>query len=72
MDQLRTPCVHRGTPDVLPSIVNTTEGDVELCICRVCRRFWLERGGWLLSRREAKLVLRSWPFAEQLSGAPSR
>lgn len=55
---------------MLPSTINTPEGDVEICICRICRRFWLERRGWLLSRREAKLVLRSWPFAEQLSGSP--
>jgi hypothetical protein len=47
--------------------VNSPQGGdgVEFCICTQCRRFWLERNGWLLSRREAMLVLRSWPFAEQ-------
>ena len=68
MDKLRTPCSHRGGTEVVTSTVNSPPGDegVEFCICTICRRFWLERNGWLLSRREAMLVLRSWPFAEQL------
>lgn len=65
MDDVRTPCAHRGSPEVLESLVETPQGAVTICICRSCRRFWLERNGWLLSRREAMVVLRSWPFADQ-------
>lgn len=67
VDKLRTPCSHRGGREVVTSHVTSPQGGdgVEFCICTLCRRFWLERNGWLLSRREALLVLRSWPFAEQ-------
>ncbi len=59
MEELRTPCAHRGTADVVTSVV---DADLRICICGKCRRFWLERNGWLLSRREAAAVLRAWPF----------
>jgi hypothetical protein len=59
MDEVRTPCEHRGTPEVLESPLPSRDGTVSLLICRTCRRFWLERGGWLLSRREAAAVIRS-------------
>jgi Zn-finger nucleic acid-binding protein len=66
VDKLRTPCSHRGGREVVTSHVSSPQGgDVEFCICTQCRRFWLERNGWLLSRREAMVVLRAWPFAEQ-------
>lgn len=68
MEEIRRPCDHRGTSDVLTSSIETDQGAIEFCICRQCRRFWLERNGWLLSRREAVLVLRSWPGSETLAG----
>jgi hypothetical protein len=61
MEDLRRPCAHRGTADVLKSVVETTQGPVDLCICKQCRRFWLERQGWLLSRRETMSIVRDWP-----------
>lgn len=61
MDDLRRPCAHRGTESVLKSTLPTSQGDVEFCICRDCRRFWLERSGWLMSQRETMQILRSWP-----------
>jgi hypothetical protein len=61
MDDLRRPCAHRGTESVLKSALPTAEGDVEFCICRDCRRFWLERNGWLMSQRETMAILRTWP-----------
>lgn len=61
MEEVRKPCAHRESDDVLKSLVATAHGTVEFCICRECRRFWLERDGWLLSRREAVQILRSWP-----------
>lgn len=61
MDQLRTPCDHRGTPDVLTSVMPTQGGTVDFCICKRCRRFWLEREGWLLSQRETVQIVRNWP-----------
>jgi hypothetical protein len=64
MDAVRTPCAHRGGPEVLESHVDTPQGAVSLMICRVCRRFWLERNGWLLSRRETVAILRTFPFTE--------
>lgn len=66
MDELRTPCAHRGGPDIVQSPMPTADGqgDVALNICSQCRRFWLERDGWLLSRREALQVVRSLPIAE--------
>jgi len=63
MDDVRTPCAHRGTSDVLQSDVEIPQGPVTICICRNCRRFWLERNGWLLSRREAVAILREFPFS---------
>ena len=65
MDDVRTPCMHRGTPDVLESMVEMPQGPITLCICRTCRRFWLERNGWLLSRRETVTVLRNFPFTQE-------
>jgi hypothetical protein len=41
------------------------QGPITLCICRTCRRFWLERNGWLLSRRETVTVLRNFPFTQE-------
>ncbi|HEX9774209.1 MAG TPA: hypothetical protein VGB83_01325 [Actinomycetota bacterium] len=38
-------------------------GAVEFNICRQCRRFWLERDGWLLSKRETLSLLKGWPEA---------
>ena len=64
MDDVRTPCAHRGTPEVLESVVATPTGPITMCICRSCRRFWLERGGWLLSRRETVAILRTFPFSD--------
>ena len=64
MDDVRTPCVHRGTADVLETIQQTSQGPITLSICRQCRRFWLERNGWLLSRRETVAILRTFPFSE--------
>lgn len=70
MDEVRTPCVHRGGPEVVASSVTSNDGaDIQFLICKQCRRFWLEREGWLLSRREAVAVLRSWPFGEQMTAA---
>lgn len=67
MEELRTPCAHRGTDAVIASTIDTSPaGDLDICICRVCRRFWLERNGWLLSRREAAAVVRAWPLGEEL------
>lgn len=60
MDDLRTPCVHRGGPDVVTSpLAVDGQTPADLCICRECRRFWLERNGWLLSRRETLALVRS-------------
>jgi hypothetical protein len=64
MDDVRTPCVHRGTAEVLESAQQTPSGPVTLCICRTCRRFWLERNGWLLSRRETVAILKTFPFGD--------
>jgi hypothetical protein len=64
VDDVRTPCAHRGTADVLESAVETPQGPITLCICRTCRRFWLERGGWLLSRRETVAILKTFPFTQ--------
>jgi len=64
VDAVRTPCAHRGTPEVLESKVDTPQGAVSICICRNCRRFWLERNGWLLSRRETVAILRTFPFGD--------
>ena len=64
MDDVRTPCAHRGSSEVLESLVDTQQGPISLCICRSCRRFWLERNGWLLSRRETVAILRSFPFPD--------
>ena len=64
MDDLRTPCAHRGTSEVLESVVDTPQGHVTICICRSCRRFWLERNGWLLSRRETVAILQTFPFPD--------
>jgi hypothetical protein len=64
MDDVRTPCAHRGTADVLETIQQTSQGPITLSICRQCRRFWLERNGWLLSRRETVAILRTFPFSE--------
>lgn len=70
MDEVRTPCSHRGGPEVVTSMVTSSEGDpIQFCICKQCRRFWLERDGWLLSRREAVTVLRSWPLQEGVAAA---
>ena len=66
MEDLRRPCAHRGTGDVLMSPVDTPQGAVEFCICKQCRRFWLERDGWLLSRRETMSILRDWPMPDSL------
>lgn len=62
MDELRTPCVHRGSPEVMDTRMPGAETELKICICKSCRRFWLERNGWLLSRRETLQVLRTWPF----------
>lgn len=66
MEELRRPCAHRGTSEVLTSPVETPQGPINFCICKECRRFWLERDGWLLSRRETMTILRSWPLADSL------
>gem|GEM_PF-3311385 len=66
MEELRKPCTHRGTDTVLTSIIETGQGPVDFCICKECRRFWLERGGWLLSRRETLSLLRYWPTPHSL------
>ncbi len=73
MDEVRTPCAHRGGAEVVASTVTSAGGDpIQFCICSVCRRFWLERDGWLLSRREAVQVLRTWPLQEHQLGAIAR
>jgi len=64
MDDLRRPCTHRGTAEVMTSQVEVAKGSVELNICTQCRRFWLERDGWLLSKRETMSILRDWPLHE--------
>lgn len=64
MEELRTPCAHRGGPEVLASPVPTPQQDVSIHICQQCRRFWLERNGWLLSRRETLALLRTVAVAE--------
>ena len=64
MDDVRTPCAHRGSSEVLESLVEMPQGAVTICICRLCRRFWLERNGWLLSRRETVAILRTFPFSD--------
>lgn len=66
MEDVRKPCEHRGTDAVLTTVVETGHGAVEFCICKECRRFWLERGGWLLSRRETMAILRYWPQIHSL------
>jgi hypothetical protein len=63
VEELRTPCAHRGTEHVVTSPVDASSGDLVINICSTCRRFWLERNGWLLSRREAAAVVRAWPYA---------
>ena len=67
MEEVRRPCEHRGTEQILISVVQTAQGPIDFCICKECRRFWLERGGWLLSRREAMNILRTWPQMEKLA-----
>jgi hypothetical protein len=62
MEEVRKPCVHRGTDEVLTTHVSTPQGALDFCICKQCRRFWLERDGWLLSRRETMSILRNWPL----------
>lgn len=62
MDELRTPCTHRGGPEIVSSPMPSGENEVTLSICSQCRRFWLERDGWLLSRRETLQVIRSLPI----------
>ncbi len=62
MEELRRPCEHRGTDEVLKSLIETPQGSIDFNICKTCRRFWLERDGWLLSRRETMNILRSWPL----------
>ena len=42
--------------------MDTPQGPIDFCICKQCRRFWLERDGWLLSRRETMSILRAWPL----------
>ena len=69
MEDVRRPCEHRGTPTVLKSKVATPQGEIDFNICRDCRRFWLERDGWLLSKRETVSILRSWPMEEGLRAA---
>ena len=64
MDDVRTPCAHRGSSEILESSVETPQGPVTICICRSCRRFWLERNGWLLSRRETVAILKTFPFTD--------
>lgn len=66
MDELRTPCVHRGGTGVINSPLTSEDGDTlaTLCVCSECRRFWLERDGWLLSKRETMALMRSLPFGE--------
>jgi hypothetical protein len=59
VEELRTPCTHRGSSSVLSSPLVSSESDVTIHICEECRRFWLERKGWLLSRRETAQVLRT-------------
>ena len=66
MEEVRRPCAHRGTSEVLKSVVETPQGPIDFCICKQCRRFWLERAGWLLSRRETMTILRSWPLNETI------
>ena len=61
MEEVRRPCEHRGTEKIVTTTIETVQGAVDFCICKDCRRFWLERGGWLLSRREATTLLRTWP-----------
>ena len=65
MEEVRRPCAHRGTAEVLSSQIETPDGQIDFNICKQCRRFWLEREGWLLSRREAVLILRNWPMPDQ-------
>ena len=62
MEEVRRPCDHRGTSNVLTSVMETPQGAIDFNICKECRRFWLERDGWLLSRRETMVILRSWPL----------
>ena len=64
MEELRRPCSHRGTSDVLTSEIPTPQGAIDFNICKQCRRFWLERDGWLLSKRETMSILRDWPMPE--------
>ena len=67
MEELRQPCAHRGTSSVFTSPMETPEGSLDLCLCSECRRFWLERNGWLLSRRETMAILRSLPDTHALA-----
>lgn len=69
MDDIRKPCEHRGTPAVLTSALATPQGEVDFCICKDCRRFWLERDGWLLSQRETMSLMRNWPAPSPLQAA---
>jgi hypothetical protein len=62
MEAVRKPCEHRGSDEVVVSPMPTPQGSVDFCICKECRRFWLERNGWLLSRRETMSILRDWPL----------
>ena len=67
MEDVRRPCEHRGTDHVLTTKVGSADVTVDFAICKECRRFWLERDGWLLSRREALNVLKNWPVPESLA-----
>lgn len=69
MEEVRRPCEHRGTPAVLVSKVFSAHGPIDFNICKECRRFWLERDGWQLSKRETVSILRNWPIEDGLSAA---
>lgn len=44
---------------MLASPLDVDDPGMSIHICQDCRRFWLERNGWLLSRRETIQVLRT-------------
>jgi Zn-finger nucleic acid-binding protein len=52
---------------VLSSAINAGRSSVDFNICKQCRRFWLERDGWLLSKRETMNILREWPAADTVA-----
>lgn len=52
---------------MLTSAIPTGRTSVDFNICKHCRRFWLERDGWLLSKRETMAILRDWPAPDAVA-----